>query len=216
MLPSFGISKKIVENPFYNLGVALPFLCAFYLVNIDAPVIVPIFGYELGREVSSIFRIVMVGFLYFMVVVYCTMASHFSFFAADSRLYWMLPVFICISSVVLIFGDADQPKLGVVFGVHSGLIMLFHWVGNGNKERISLIVTQLLGAVLSVSCFTAGNLWYFGDYLFVEQVGAVLGIGIPTTESLKLGALMMFTLGYVIFYGVFQVSRMIEFDPATS
>lgn len=216
MFPSFGISQKIVENPFYNLGVALPFLCAFYLVNIDTPVAIPIVGYGLSREISSILRIAMVGFFYYLAVVYCAMASHFSFFVAESRLYWALPIFICFASVKLIFGDADQPKLGVIFGIHAALIMFFHWIGDGDKERVSLVVTQLIGAVLSVSCFTAGVLWYFGDYLFIEQVGAVLGIGTPTAESLKLGALMMFTLGYVIFYGVFQVSRMIEFDPATS
>jgi hypothetical protein len=209
---SLGVSQKITENPYYNLGAALPFLCAFYLMNKDQGIVIPWLDYELAREFSSILRIMMLAFFYYMIAVYFAIASHFSLVLQESKLYWALPILICFGGFKLLFSAADEPQLGLIFSVHAALIMLFHWLGDGKKEFVSLLVTQILGAVLSVTCFTLGVLWYLGDYLFMDQITSVLRIGQPTDQSLKLGAIMLFTFGYVVFYGIFQVSRMLKLD----
>jgi len=216
MLPSFGVSQKIIENPYYNLGVALPFVCAFYLLNMEQGVVWSWFDYEFGPEVSSLLRIMFVGFFYYAVVLYFAIASHFSLFVKDSKAYWILPIIVCISGLKLIFGAQDEPKIGLIFSAHAVLIMLFHWLGNGSKEYVSLIVTQVLGAIASIACFSAGVMWFYQEYIFVDEIGAVLGIDATDPKSLNVGSIMMFTLGYVIFYGVFQVSRMLNFESDNS
>jgi len=212
MLPSFGISQKIIENPNYNLGVALPFVCAFYLLNMDQGVVWSWFEYEFGFEVSSLLRIIFVGFMYYALVLYFALASHFSMFVKDSKACWFFPIIVCISGLNLIFGEQDEPKLGLILSIHAALIMLLHWLGDSSKENISLFVTQALGAIISLASFTAGVMWFFKEYIFIDEVSAVLGIEVINPRSLDVGWLMMFTTGYVVFYGVFQVSRMLDFE----
>ena len=94
MALSFGIAQKIADSPFYNLGFALPFACAFYIINAGNDLLISFWGINLGADASALIWISLIGLYYMLVVMYIVFASYFSVLTKDSPLYWALPILI--------------------------------------------------------------------------------------------------------------------------
>lgn len=207
---SLGFSEKVINNPIYNLGFALPFVCAFYLMNTNVIYSLPFIGFSIGRDLSALLSIAIVSFFYFLSIAYIVIASYFSEHLNENKWFWVFPIFVIAASVrMLISADPEEPKIALLFGLHAVLVIFFHLISKENKEEISLATTQLLGAFLSITLFTSGILWYFGQPYFSGAVQSVLAVESVSKESRQVGGIMLFTLGYVCFYGVFKISELL-------
>jgi hypothetical protein len=207
---SFGINQKIADSAYYNLGLALPFVCAFYIMNSPSNLIISVIDYELGSDASIFTKIVLIALLYYIIVFYIILASNLSYYMEQSRFYWVLPIAVMLLSMDLYFDSDSKPKVTLIFGVHAALVMLIHLIGDGTNKYISLGVTQILGAIFSLTFFTSGILWYFGNYVFMDAVIAAIGVNNVSEESVIIGGIMLFTMGYVLYYGVFKIGAAVE------
>ncbi len=67
---SYGISKLVQNNTIYNLGIALPFICAFYLFNSSGSlsISVPFLDIVLSSEISCFVTIFLITIYYILFV----------------------------------------------------------------------------------------------------------------------------------------------------
>jgi len=204
MAVSFGIAKKIIEHPSYNLGLALPFVAAFYLLNDQAPIVVPLIDYSLGDQLSMALKIIGVACYYIVFLFFFVMAGALSHLTASSKLYYAYPIIVLVLTVFSLATQSGVPRFNVLFGILAFFFLLFSRVDNGST---SLLLIGAVGSVMSLLSFVAGVLWFEGHLAFSGTIAALFGFSILTPESLKLGWPMLITVGYVIFYAIFQTSE---------
>jgi len=207
MSVSFGIAKKIVDHPTYNLGLALPFVCAFYVLNAREPFVVPVFGLELGYGASSILNILGVAIYYAMSLFMFILAGAVSKAVEESKGWLILVGFFVLVSLYSLLTQDRIPRVGLLFGALSAAYLLLVWL-KMESGSLSLLLVALTGGVLSLLSFVLGILWFDGHYLFTEVVAKIFGVDSITPESFKIGSIMLITSGYVIFYAVFQTGEL--------
>lgn len=205
MAISFGLAKKIIEHPSYNLGLALPFVAAFYLLNDTQPITIPFMGMALGEQLSMALKIVGVTFLYIPFLIFFVIAGGLSRFSENSKLYLFFPWFVLIVSALAYLGQDGSPKYGLLFGLLSLVYLIFSRHEDGT---LSLMVVGGTGALLSLFCFVSGILWFYGHPAFEPAIAALFGFTTISPEAQKVIWPMLVTLGYVLFYAVFQTSEL--------
>jgi hypothetical protein len=208
MALSFGFDSKIVNSPFYNLCYSLPFVCAFYLMNIK-PEINPFGDFLVTGDIALFFILIGAAFYYMAFVLFAALGSHISGFIEDSNWWLVYVVMIFILAWYSFFANESQPKVAIYFGLLS-LIILATVLFKKHNSDVSHLVTVVFGSIASLVCFTSGVLWYFDFYIFQESVAAAFGLTSVKPESLKVGAAMLFSLGYVIYYGTFKLNEITE------
>ncbi|OXI29585.1 hypothetical protein [Burkholderia aenigmatica] len=204
MAVSFGLAKKIIEHPSYNLGLALPFVAAFYLLNDQTPVVLPLLDYALGNQLSMALKILGVAFYYAVFLFFFVLAGGFSYLTASSKLYYAYPIMIVAVSIFSLATQEGVPRFFLFFGALAIGFLALSRVDNGN---ISLLLVGTIGGVMSLLSFVAGVLWFEGHLVFSSAIAALFGFATLSPESLKLGWPMLVTVGYVTFYAVFQTSE---------
>lgn len=207
MAVSFGLAKKIIEHPSYNLGLALPFVAAFYLLNDTKPVVLSLLGFELGEQLSMALKILGVTLYYVSFLFMFVLAGSFSKIKGDSRLHLFFPVFVLVASVYAYFALAENPKYSLLFGFLSLAYLLLAKLEDG---ALSLMLVGLTGTLLSLFSFVTGVLWFFDHFVFMPAIISLFGFSSISPEAMKLGWPMFVTLGYVLFYAVFQTSELSE------
>lgn len=207
MAVSFGIAKKIVEHPSYNLGLALPFVAAFYLLNDTNPLVLPLLGITLGEQLSMALKILGVALYYMAFLFMFVIAGTFSNIKGDSKLHLLFPVFVLAISVYAYFALANNPRYSLVFGFISLAYLVFLKFEEGT---LSLMLVGLAGILLSLFSFVTGILWFFDHYVFLPAITSLFGFPSISSEAMKLGWPMFVTLGYVLFYAVFETSELAE------
>jgi hypothetical protein len=205
MAISFGLAKKIIEHPSYNLGLALPFVAAFYILNDTKPIVMPLVGFELGEQLSMALKILGVAFYYVAFLFMFVLAGSFSKIKGDSKLHMFFPIFLLAVSVYAYFSLAENPKYSLLFGVLSLAYLLLAKFEDG---ALSLTLVGLTGALMSLFCFVTGVLWFFDHFVFMSAITSLFGFVAISSEAMKLGWPMFVTLGYVLFYAVFQTSEL--------
>ncbi|WP_031387707.1 hypothetical protein [Desulfonatronum thiodismutans] len=205
MALSFGFDSKVVNSSIYNLAYCLPFLCAFYVMNAPENFELP-FGFLVQGELASLFYIFAATFFYFLFIVFIALASHFSGLIEENKAWLFYVGLIFIISLIGIFKNEGQPKVSMYFTALSGIILLAYFFKKHNSS-LSFAATSLMGAVACLLCFTSGVLWYFEHYIFIDAVKSALGLDSVKQESYKVGAVMLFSMGYVIYYGLFKLSE---------
>ena len=207
MAVSFGLAKKIVEHPSYNLGLALPFVAAFYVLNDTQPLVVPIIGFQLGEQISMSLKILGVALYYIAFLCLFVVAGSLSRFKTDSKLHYFFPISVLVISVYAYFALEGNPKYGLLFGVLSLLYLLLARFEDGT---LSLLLVGLAGTLLSLFSFVTGVLWFFDQFAFLPAITSLFGFSEISPTAMKLGWPMLITLGYVLFYAVFQTSELSE------
>lgn len=205
MVPSFGIAKVVADHPAYNLGIALPFICAFYLLNSPEPVAV-LFGYKLGTNFSAFVKILSVTLYYAIAIVMLLMAAAASKAVVESRAWLIMVIVWVVASVFGYFTQDEMPIVGLFFGALS-LIYLLLVACKMENGALSLALVNIAAVILSVTSFTTGILWFNEQYLFKDAVALVFGFSQLSPESLKVGAFMLVTSGYSMFYAVFETGK---------
>ncbi len=209
MALSFGFDNKILSSSMYNLCYSLPFMCAFYVVNNQTIYSVPLFG-ELSVELSSLLNIFAVAFYYFIFVFYVVVSANLSQMVRANKLTLIPVAIIFIMMLYKIFQpEPNQPKIIFIFCLHAFLVLAAYPLKRG-AVNISLATTLILGPVLSLICFTTGVLWYFETFLFSDYIASLMGLATIDPNSYKLGAVMLFSMGYVIFYGTYKLNEVTE------
>ncbi len=206
---SFNISQKVSENPLYNLAVSLPFICAFYLQNKHGQIIIPIFNTPLNQDLTILINIIIIIVLYFLLILYLAIASNFSIFYAESKLYIAFPIVAIISGIFLLFDGPEKPKIGLILVIHVLLTSLPSILLKNQRDNfnLSIQITYFIGTVLSITLFTSGILWYFGNTIFINTIEALFGLETVLESSYKICSIMLLTLGYVVFFGTFQIEK---------
>lgn len=207
MAISFGIAKKIIEHPSYNLGLALPFVAAFYLLNDTKPVVLPLVGFQFGEQISIALKILGVALYYVAFLFMFVLAGSFSKIKGDSKLHLFFPVFVIVVSVYAYFALAENPKYSLLFGCLSLAYLL---LAKFEEGALSLMLVGLTGTVLSLFSFVTGVLWFFDHFVFMPAITSLFGFSVISPEAIKLGWPMFVTVGYVLFYAVFQTSEISE------
>lgn len=125
MAISFGIAKKIIDHPSYNLGLALPFVCAFYVLNANEPYIIPIIDFELGQGLGMVLNILGVAFYYIISLLMFLLGGGISKMVGESKgwLFFLLGFFF-ITSLYSFLTNENVPRVGLLFGVLSVLYLL--------------------------------------------------------------------------------------------
>jgi hypothetical protein len=205
MSVSFGLAKKIIEHPSYNLGLALPFVAAFYLLNNQQPVILPVFNYALGEQLSMVIKIISVAFFYVLFLFFFVLAGGLSKLTTESKLYLAYPILVLVVTVFAFFTQDSAPRFNLFFGSLSLAFLLLAKFDEGN---LSLLLVGAVGTLVSLLSFVAGVLWFEGHFAFAPAIGSLFGFTVITPESLKIGWPMLITIGYVVFYAVFQTSEL--------
>ncbi len=211
MALSFGFDSKIVNSPIYNLAYYLPFLCAFYVMNAPQVFEMP-FGIKAQGELASLIYIFSATFFYFIFVVFVAMASHLSELIEDNKAWLIYVVIIFIFSIVGILKNEGQLKVSIYFTVLSGII-LFAYLFKKHNASLSHAATIFMGALACLICFTSGVLWFYEHYLFIDAVKSALGLDSIKPEYYKVGAVMLFSMGYVIYYGLFKLDEVYQPNP---
>jgi hypothetical protein len=204
MAVSFGLGKKIIEHPSYNLGLALPFIAAFYLLNDSAPVALPFIGYAFGPQLSILLKILLIAFVYSLFLFTFVLAGGLSVLPKESKLRWAIPVPMVVLSVVGFHANDGNPKFGLVFAVLAALFILLM---KFDKGQLSLLLVGATGLVIALTSFVAGILWFEGQFAFQSAVTNLFGFATLSAESLKIGWAMLITTGYSIYYAVFQTGE---------
>lgn len=209
MAISFGLAKKIIDHPSYNLGLALPFVCAFYVMNNPSAYAIPVIGVELGSDISMALDIFGVAIYYGMSVLMFIMAGAVSKMVDQSKGWLLSIIFFLFVSVWSYITQDNIPRVGLLFGALSAvyLLLVFLKMENG---ALSLALMALTGGALSLMAFVAGILWFENHYVFRDAIGAILGLKDIEPDSLRTGSIMLITSGYVIYYAVFQTGELWE------
>jgi hypothetical protein len=205
MAVSFGLAKKIIEHPSYNLGLALPFVAAFYVLNDPAPIYLPLVNYPLGDQLSMVLKILGVAFYYMAFLFMFVLAGGFSRLISSSKLYLAYPILIFILTLISLVTQSDVPRFNVIFGA---LAFCFVALFLFDKGDASLPLVGAVGSVMSLLSFVAGVLWFENNFAFHTVIANLFGFSTLTPESMRLGWPMLVTVGYVIFYAVFQTSEL--------
>ena len=208
MAISLGLPQKIVQHPIYNLGIALPFVCTFYLLNSNENL--TILGINLGKNLSIFLKVAIISFHYVMFVVFLI------FFAALSTIdeissypfsfakffSWFLLI-VCILSLIF---QKSRPNIFYFFGILSTIhLILLYLVPNATN--LSLFATLIGGSFFSILCFVTGIMWLSQHPIFIDIVANNFGFSKISKESVKIGAIMLITSGYVIFYAMFKTTE---------
>lgn len=207
MAVSFGIAKKIIDHPSYNFGLALPFVCAFYVLNANDPFVIPIIGVQLSHGISAVLKVLGVALYYFVSLLMFVLAGAVSKIVEESKGWLFLVAFFALASLYSLLTQEQIPRVGLLFGALSVAYLLLVSLKRENGS-LSLLLVVLTGGVLSLLSFVLGILWFDGHYLFTEVIAKILGLPAITPESLKIGAAMLITSGYVIYYAVFQTEEL--------
>lgn len=207
----FGLTKKIIEHPTYNLGLALPFVVAFYLLNDTQPLVIPLISYPIGEQLSLALKIVGVALYYIVFLFFFVIAGGFSRLTTDSKLYLGYPIFTLIVAGIALLTKDETPTLGLLFGVLSLVYLLLSRLDEGN---LSLLLIGATGTLLSLFSFVAGVLWFEGHFVFAPVIASLFGFASLTPESLKVGWPMLITVGYVLFYAIFQTGELWGENPS--
>jgi hypothetical protein len=170
------------------------------------------FDFEVGGELASLLHIVTATFFYFVFVLFAALASHFSEMIEQSKAWLIYVAIICFLSLYSIIFNASQPKVSIYFTILSAIILL-SYVLKKHSSNVSHIATNFLGAIASLICFTSGVLWYFDYPIFQSAVAAAFGFEQLSQSSYKVGAVMLFSMGYVIYYGVFKLNEIYYLIP---
>lgn len=202
---SFGIASKIMERPEYNLGVALPFICAFYIANAE-PLLTSVLGVEISADVSNVITIIAVGAYYYFFVLFAALASHFSLLIEVNKGWLAIPMLVLVMSGVSLASGDVVPRVPLYFAALSVLVLVAAFCGK-HAAGFSCVATSFLGAIVALVCASTGLLWFFGQPILEETVASALGLVSVASASVKLGGLMLIATGYVIFYGVFKINE---------
>lgn len=207
MAVSFGIAKKIIDHPSYNFGLALPFVCAFYVLNSNDPYVIPIIGFSLNHGITTVLNVLGVALYYVMSLFMFVLAGAVSKIVEESKGWLVLVAFFALTSLYSFLTQEHIPRVGLLFGALSAVYLLLASL-KMESGSLSLLLVVLTGGVLSLLSFVLGILWFDGHYLFTEAIAKILGLPTIAPESLKIGAAMLITSGYVIYYAVFQTGEL--------
>ena len=199
------LDPKIVSSPIYNLSLSLPFVCAFYIINVGEVISLP-FGYEASGETSHVLHILSASFYYAVFIMFAALASHMSALIEKNKFWLIYVIFIFVISLLALTNNQDQPKISIYFTVLASIVLITVALKK-HHSHISHIATTFLGAIASLLCFTSGILWYFDFYLFQDSIAALFGLQIVKPISMKVGAAMLISMGYVIYYGIFKLNE---------
>ncbi|MGN6529533.1 MAG: hypothetical protein ACTHL8_24335 [Burkholderiaceae bacterium] len=204
MAVSFGLGKKVIEHPSYNLGLALPFIAAFFLLNNAAPLTLPLVGYEFGPQISTLLKIIAVAIVYAIFIFVFVLAGGLSVLSPESRWRWAIPGGLIVFAALTFHANDGNPKFGLLFVILSALYVILI---KADKGQLSLLIVAGTGLVIALTCFVAGILWFEDQFVFVPAIQGIFGFASLTPESLKIGWAMLITTGYSMFYAVFQTSE---------
>ncbi len=205
MAVSFGIAKKIIEHRSYNLSLALPFVAAFYLLNDNAPVSVPLVDYAFGEQMSMVLKVLAVAFYYWFFLLFLVLSAGVSKLTTSSKPYYVYPALIVVASV---FGFLNQDQGSANFGLVFGpLALVFLALSPFDKGYLSWLLVSALTAICSLLCFVSGILWFEDHYVFQTAIAHLFGFSALSPESLKAGWPMLVTFGYVLYYAVFETGE---------
>ncbi len=209
MAISFGIPNEITGHPIYNLGLALPFVCAFYVLNANDPYVIPIVGYLPNQGITTVLNILGVTLHYVMSIIMFVLVGAFSKIVQESKGWLFLVAFFAVTSLYFLLTQEYIPRVGLLFGALSGVYLLLVSLKMENGA-LSLLLVVFTGGVLSLLSFVIGILWFDGHYLFTDAIAKIFGLPEIAKESLKIGAAMLITSGYVIYYAVFQIGAALK------
>lgn len=205
MAVSFGIAKIISDHPSYNYGLALPFVIAFYLLNATEDYTIPLFEVSIGAEASALIKMIGIIGYYFSFILFLLLSSALSALVKNSKLHLGWPIFIAIGSLLTLIFQDGNPLFGLIFGVSALIYLITVKFDAGN---LSLLLIQGIFGLFSIFCFVSGILWLNGDLAFSNVIASLFGFEKISDNSFKIGAFMLITLGYSIFYSVFKASEL--------
>lgn len=205
MAVSFGLAKRIIEHPSYNLGLALPFIAAFYLLNAPEQLKIPLLDLPLGDQISMGVKIINVAFHYIIFLFFIVLAAGLSQLTSNSKLYLAYPACVLAMSVFALFGDDGTPWIVLLFGALSLVFILLQKMEQG---QLSLFLVCGAMILLSLLSFVAGVLWFYEHYVFEQAIASLFGFSTLIPGSRKLGWPMLITVGYVLFYAVFETGAL--------
>ncbi|MCR5893349.1 hypothetical protein DPV74_12305 [Burkholderia sp. HAN2018] len=120
-------------------------------------------------------------------------------------MYYAYPIMIIVVSIISFTTQQDVPRFFLLFGT---LAICFLLLSRFNDGNVSLLLVAATGGAMSLLSFVAGILWFEGHFVFNSAIASLFGFAMLTPESLKLGWPMLITVGYVVFYAVFQTSEL--------
>jgi hypothetical protein len=205
MAVSFGLGKKIIEHPIYNLSLALPFVAAFYVLNDQDSFVIPVFKVSLGEQLSMAIKIVEVAVYYAAFLFTFVLAGGFSGLSRDSRLRWVYPLLILTMAAVGLLTQHNEPRFHIVFGA---LALIYLVLAKFDEGNLSLVLIGASGTLISLWSFVAGILWFDGHPAFSSTIAGLFGFSSINADAAKLAWPMLITTGYVVFYAVFQTGEL--------
>lgn len=205
---SFGLSKRVIENTLYNISVALPFICAFYIMNTAGVIVVPYTNVTIPYELTRFAEIIIIGLFYYFLVFCLIWFGSVSLMYENSKLSMVCAGILGISGVYAWFKRDHSPKVFIILSLLALVYILIVKISNRNDNNSSLIAMQICGGLLSLLCFVTGVLWFENVLLFQSFISNMFGLQIIKQESLRVGSVMLVTIGYVVLFSVFKGSEM--------
>jgi hypothetical protein len=133
------------------------------------------------------------------------LAGGLSKLTTDSKLYLTYPILVFVVTLFAFLTQDPAPRFNLFFGALSLAFLLLAKFDEGN---LSLLLVGAVGTLISLLSIVAGVLWFEGHFAFAPAIGSLFGFGVLAPESLKIGWPMLITIGYVVFYAVFQTSEL--------
>lgn len=199
---SAGLARQIIEHPIYNFGLALPFVAAFYLLNTSEVYTIPFFGGAIGAELSAIVRIIGVSSYYAAFMLFFVFFGGLSLLERYESSAWRwLPLSILAMSIIAVMSSDKDPLFGWFFGIFSGLFWVFRRSDDGH---LSVILVMCIGGCVSLFSIVMSVLWFYEEYIFADAIARLFGFQCLTPKSLKVGAPMLATVAYSVYYAVFK------------
>lgn len=208
MTLSFGLSKRVIENTLYNISVSLPFICAFYILNTTAIVTVPFTNIPIQYELARLVEIFEIVFVYYFFVFCFIWFGSISLIYGKSRLSATCAIILAASGIYSFFKQDHTPKVFVFYSIVCLIYVFIIKVCNSKESNGSLLAIQMCGSVLSLLCFVTGLLWFENCLLFKDFISYIMGLQVINQESIKVGAVMLVTIGYVVLFSIFKGTEM--------
>lgn len=205
---SFGLSKRVIENTLYNISIALPFVCAFYLMNTEGSIVVPYINVTIPYELTRLAEILIIAVFYYFLVFCLIWFGSIYLMYENSKLSMVCAGILGMSGVYAWFKRDHSPKVFIILSLLALVYIFIVKISNRNDINSSLIAMQIFGGLLSLLCFVTGVLWFENVFLFQDFISNIFGLQIIKPESVKVGSVMLITIGYVVLFSVFKGSEM--------
>jgi hypothetical protein len=209
MALSFSLSKRVIDSGPYNFGIALPFICAFYILNSKTPI--KLLNIELSYGISCIIRCSIISLYYMTTLFTLAIASVVSAWIKESG----SSVFVIIATfftflVADILNNEGPGFITVPITMVALYIVLFKF----DEGDLSLKIVTISSFAMALFCGTVGILWIFDEFLFSDTIAFLAGLEKIDKHNMHLGGATLLATGYVFIYTTFTINDIFKESDA--